>query len=154
MNPKPNPPSLWPYSIIGFFVLALVFLVGFVVWTMRQREDLVAVNYYENEILYQKQINRLNQSQAYETLPIVTYDVAKRSIVISLPNAQAAASGHVQLYRPSDARLDRELPLAVNSEGVQLVDAKPLPAGLWKVRVQWTNGGKEYYCDRTIVVPG
>src|SRR5262249_41078933 len=112
-------------------------------------------NYYETEIRYQQQVDRLTQSQKFDSLPIVTYDAATRTIVIALPDGKSiSATGHVHLYRPSDARLDRELALAVNDHGVQILDAKPLSGGLWKVRVQWTTAGREYYCDRSVILPG
>lgn len=153
MSEKENPRSLWPVAIIGFFILGIAFLVIFIVWASHQREDLVAENYYETEIKYQQQVDRLNQSQPFDSLPIVTYDAEQQHIIISLPDDTAKnATGSVHLYRPSDARLDRALPLAVNTKGIQHLDAKPLSGGLWKVRVQWSAAGKEYYCDRSVIL--
>jgi hypothetical protein len=153
MKDSKNARSLWPFSIIGFFVLAVIFLVIFIVWAARQREDLVSDNYYDTEIAYQQQLDRLNRSQQFEQLPIVTYDPEKRDILVRLPNAAAQpVIGRIYLYRPSDARLDRELPLAPDTNGAQRLDARGLPVGLWKVRVQWTVAGKEYYCDRPIKI--
>ena len=146
--------SLWPVAIIGYFVAGITFLVCYIVWASHQREDLVSENYYETEIRYQRQIDLMKQSQQFDALPIVTYAGARHSIVISLPEKQAGATGQVHLYRPSDARLDRNLPLAPDGQGVQHLDAKPLAGGLWKVRVQWSAGGREYFCDRSVVIPG
>ncbi len=155
MNNKTVSRSFWPVAIIGYFVLGITFLVIFIVWSARQREDLVSNNYYETEIRYQEQVDRLIHSQEFESLPIVTYESARQTIVITLPKGRSKdASGTVRLYRPSDARLDRELSLTVDDQGVQLLDARPLPPGLWKVRVQWTVAGREYYCDRSVVVAG
>ncbi len=155
MNANKTTPSLWPWAIIAYFVLALTFLVSFIVWSARQREDLVAENYYETEIRYQQQIDRLVQSKPFDELSIVTYDVAQQQIVINLPAVQSrSVTGRVHLYRPSDARLDRDVPLTVNREGGQRLDAKALCGGLWKVRVQWSIAGREYFCDRSVIVPG
>ena len=151
---KPNSPrSLWPVAIISYFALGITFLVAFIIWASRQHEDLVSQNYYETEIRYQQQIDRLNHSQQFDMLPVVTYDTARRSIIINLPTGAAAdAAGRIHLYRPSDARLDCNLPLAINGQGVQELDAKHLAGGLWKVRVQWTVEGREYFCDRSVIV--
>jgi len=155
MNARKNSRSLWPIAIIAFFVVAIVYLGGFIVWASRQREDLVSENYYETEIRYQQQIDRLNRSQKFDSESLVTYDTAQQSIVISLPTASASpVTGEIRLYRPSDARLDHEFPLEVGRSGVQRLDAKRLPGGLWKVRVTWTVNGQEYFCDRPVVVPG
>ena len=153
MNIEKPPRSLWPVAIIGFFVLAGVFLAGFVVWAGHQREDLVADNYYDNEVRFQLRLDELNRTQPLGARVRVSYDAVQQNIVVALPAAQArAVAGRIFLYRPSDARLDRDLPLAVNAAGVQCLDARQLPRGLWKVRVQWAADGQEYFLDRQVVV--
>ena len=92
------------------------------------------------------------------TLPVqsevkVAYDAAQQRITVALPAAHAAlARGKINFYRPSDAKLDREAKLLVNTVGEQVLDAKPLRPGLWKIRVQWTIGGEDYYFDQTVVI--
>ena len=34
----------------------------------------------------------------------------------------------------------------------KVLDTKPLRPGLWKVRVQWTVGGEDYYLDQIVVI--
>ena len=153
MNKSPR--NLWPASIVGFFVIAIVFLVTFVAWAMRQREDLVSADYYEREVRYQQQLDSMNRSQNFAAHVLITFDPAWQAVVIKLPKDQRqGASGKVHLYRPSDARLDREMPLALNTDGVQKVDAKNLEGGLWKVRVKWNAGGQEYFLDQPVIVTG
>jgi nitrogen fixation protein FixH len=147
--------NLWPASIVGFFAVAIIFLITFVAWAMRQREDLVSADYYEREVRYQQQLDSLNRSQALATQVVVTFDPEQQVIVITLPgDASRDATGRVHLYRPSDARLDRELPLALNAQGVQRLDAKALDHGLWKVRVKWNANGQEYFLDQPVIVTG
>jgi hypothetical protein len=143
--------NLWPASIIGFFVVAIVFMASFVIWAMQQREDLVSADYYEREVLYQRQLDSMNRSHAVATKVVVTFDPARQAILITLPAARGA-TGRVHLYRPSDARLDRELPLALDDEGVQRLNAKGLSGGLWKVRVKWIAQGQDYFLDQPVIV--
>jgi len=145
--------NLWPASIVGFFILAIIFLVTFVAWAMRQREDLVSADYYEREVRYQQQLDSMNRSQSLATQVVITFDPAQQVIVITLPgDKRQGATGQVHLYRPSNARLDRELPLALNADGVQRLDAKDLDNGLWKVRVKWNANGQEYFLDQPVIV--
>ncbi len=151
-KPSYNP---WPISIVGFFVLAIAFFTGFVGWAMRQREDLVAADYYEREVRYQTQLDSLNRSQAVAAKVVVTFEPAHQTIIITLPEAQAAgAIGRVHLYRPSDARLDRDVPLALTVDGSQRLDARQMADGLWKVRVTWTANGQEYFLEQPVIVTG
>lgn len=153
MNNPPTSRNLWPASITAFFIVAALLLAIFVVWAMRQRDDLVSADYYEREIRYQQQLDALNRSSALAAEVIVTFDAAQQAILITLPAAKGA-TGRVHLYRPSDARLDRDLPLELNDAGVQRLDATRLTAGLWKVRVAWSVDGKDYYLDRPVIVTG
>jgi hypothetical protein len=153
MKPTPPPRSLWPLAIITFFIVAVLFLGTFVIWALRQREDLVTADYYEKEIRYQQHLDTLNRSQAVAMQAVVTYEPATNQIVITLPAATATGvTGKIKLYRPSDARLDRESPLALDAAGTQRLDATKLQPGLWKVRVQWTAAGQEYFVDQSVIV--
>ena len=155
MNNPTHPRSFWPIGIMAFFAVALVFLVTYIIWASYQREDLVAENYYDNEVRFQQQLDQMNRTQPLAAQIEVAYDAVLHNIVITLPAAQAVnAVGQISLSRPSDASLDRSLPLAVNSNGVQQLDAKSLPNGLWKIRVKWTTGSEEFFIERTVIVAG
>lgn len=150
---KPPSRNPWPIAITGFFAVAILFIVTFIAFAMRQREDLVSADYYEREIRYQSQLDSMNRSQALAAQAVVTFEPAQQAIVITLPPAQTqGAKGNIHLYRPSDARLDRNVPLALNAAGIQRLDAKDLRDGLWKVRVKWNVGGKEYFVDQPVIV--
>jgi nitrogen fixation protein FixH len=153
MNETKSARSLWPVSIIGFFVVAIAFLATFIAWASRQREDLVADNYYDDEVRYQQRLDDLNRTLPLQSQIGVVYELTSQNIVITLPAAHApVASGRIHLYRPSDELLDRGLPLALTVGGEQRLDARTLPKGLWKVRVEWTANGQRYFFDQSIVV--
>ena len=42
--------------------------------------------------------------------------------------------------------------LALDPERRQRLDTTHLAHGLWKVRVEWTAAGQEFYADRAIVI--
>jgi nitrogen fixation protein FixH len=151
MKPKKN---LWPYGISLAFILFGLGTAGLIAMACSQKVELVSPNYYEQELKFQGQIDRLTRSGNLGPEASVTYDRRKKTITISLPSGQTgqALTGHVQLYRPSAAGLDQELPLQLNQDGVQAVDATNMRPGLWKVRVSWTADGQEYFLDRKIVV--
>lgn len=143
----------WPIAITVYFILFAAFLAGFVVWAVRNHEDLVSADYYEREVRYQQQLDSMNRAQPLALQAVVTFDPAQHRIIITIPTAQAqGATGNVHLYRPSDAGLDRSLPLALNADGVQHLDTKELREGLWKVRLKWTANGQDYFLDRSVIV--
>ncbi len=149
-KPKRN---LWPISIVVFFAIAIAFSICFVTWVVRLRDDLVSPDYYEREVRYQTQLDSMNRSLSVASKTVVTFEPAQQAIIITLPEASnAATKGSIHLYRPSDARLDRELPLQLTSNGTQRLDASKLADGLWKVRVKWTVDGKDFFLDQPVIV--
>ena len=156
MEPKSHKPrwNLWPICIISFFSMAVVGCVSFVIFCNLQRTDLVAADYYEQELGYQGQLDRMNRARELAGPAQIAYEAVRREITISLPPSAAGQplTGRIQLYRPSAAGLDRELALQPTAEGKQSIDAATLDPGLWKVRVTWAAGAQEYYVDKSIVI--
>jgi hypothetical protein len=144
----------WPYAIIGWFVL---FISGMAAWTVvavRHDPDLVRPDYYDEEIRFQKQIERVNRTAPVKGEVSVVHDASQHAVAIRLPLAHATptVAGRVKFYRPSNARLDFERPLVLESGAMQRVSTDGLEAGLWKVQVRWTFDGAEYYYDQALVL--
>jgi nitrogen fixation protein FixH len=145
----------WPVSIIAFFTVAIIGCGTFIGFCSRHPADLISPNYYEEEVRYQGQIDRLQHTQQRAALATVTYDAGSKLISVFLPpdHAGARPSGQIQLYRPSAVNLDRHLKLELNPGGLQTIDAATLLPGLWKVRVSWSVESRDYFIDQKIVVP-
>lgn len=157
MNNAPKiriPWNPWPVSIIAFFVVAIIACGTFVAFCSRHPADLVAADYYEQEVRYQGQIDRLQHAQQRAQLAHVDYQPAEKMINVSLPPNQSGSevSGEVVLYRPSALNQDRKLKLAPDMHNVQHIDASALLPGLWKVRVSWTVDNQDYYLDQKVLV--
>lgn len=148
------PRNLWPLGIIitfGFFISGTV---GLIVMACSQNVDLVSADYYEKELKFQGQIDRVERTRRMTSQTSVAYDVAGNCITVSLPPNQAGreAIGRIELYRPSAAGLDRAVKFEPDAHGIQRLDAASLAPGLWKVRVSWTVGDQDYFLDQKVVV--
>lgn len=142
----------WPASIITFFTLAILGCVGFVVFCSLHPSELVAEDYYEQEIRYQSQLDQMERVRASGSLASIQYNPDLKLITISIPESQGQPqpAGKVELYRPSSANLDQSVKLDVDGQGSQQIDAGSLQPGLWKVKVTWSAGGKDFYLDRKV----
>jgi hypothetical protein len=146
--------NLWPISIISFFTVAIIGCGTLIAFCSRHPADLISPNYYEEEVKYQGQMDRLRHTQERVPLAAVAYDRAAKSITVSLPSAGGGKpSGQIQLYRPSAVNLDRTLKLELSPGGVQAIDAASLLPGLWKVRVSWTVDDRQFFIDQQVVIP-
>jgi len=146
--------NLWPYSIIVVCALFVVSTAGLIVMACSQRMDLVNQDYYEQELRFQGQIDRVERTRRVASQASVAYDAARQCVTVSLPPGQARGnvSGSVELYRPSAAGLDRTVKLEPDASGVQRLDASGLAPGFWKVRVSWTAEKENYYLEQKVVV--
>ena len=154
LNPTPTKRNPWPVAIIAYFALFIAFIVGFTVYAIKQRTDLVGSDYYDQEVRFQQQLDRLNRTEGVRQQVSITYDAGQHSVLVALPATQAREqiSGRIQFYRPSDAALDQNLELTFNPDGSHRVDARRLQPGLWKIRVQWTIAGQQYFFEQALVI--
>lgn len=146
--------NLWPLGIILTFIVFISGTVGLIVMAATQRVDLISGNYYEQEIKYQSRIDSLSRAQQLGTNASIVYDLALKRILITLPeeHVDVGVTGRVELYRPSMAGLDRQIPLDMKDNNVQSIDASELQRGLWRVRAIWTVNKTEFALDQKIVV--
>ena len=114
--------------------------------------ELVAKDYYEQEIRYQSQLDRIERVRASRSLASIQYQPAIKTITISIPGSsgQDRPSGKVELYRPSAASLDLSIKLEVDGNGTQQIDTSNLQPGLWKIKITWSAGGKDYFLDQKV----
>jgi len=126
-----------------------------VVWTLGHRVDLVAEDYYAQEVGYQRQIDTQRRSRALTEKPTWQVDPARAALVLRFPEALRPRMQAVQmcLYRPSDKALDRTIPVLPAAEEVAL-DVSALPGGLWRISLEWTQDGQAYALGGSLHLPG
>ena len=151
-NPRARNP--WPIAILLFFVVFISSMAAWITIAVRNDMDLVRKDYYEQEILFQKQIDRTQRTATVAAATKLDFDTATSRLSLQLPpdHVLGGASGKLHLYRPSDAKLDREFPFVVTNNSAQAFDLSMLAPGLWKVQLHWQANGEEFFCDQEIVI--
>ncbi len=138
----------WGKSIIVAFVLFALF-IGALVWVcVRQDISLVSKNYYQDELAYQQQIERMNNAERLKEKP--SLKMVNGQLEIRFMYADSFERGELKLFRPSDISMDRSFVLQSTIAGIQRLDLSRLPAGMYKARMQWSMSGKEYYLENII----
>lgn len=149
--PPPGRRSPWPRAIAGVYGLFAAAMVAFVVFTTRHPTDLVTPDYYERELQHQDHLDRERRGMA-ATDYAFRFDERERRLALHFP-AGPAVTGSILLYRPSDAAMDRTVPIAADAAGEQFVDLAGCAPGLWKIEIQWEQGGVGYFREHTVVMP-
>ena len=137
--------SLWGYGIAAVYTVFALVTFGFVAFTMTQKVELVAKDYYAQEVAYEDQINRVRQTKDLDAQLTCELSADGKFIRLQLPPKVAQARGQITLYRPSDSALDQQLAFTPNEQGSQTISVAKLARGVWRVKVAWSFGGREYY---------
>ena len=143
----------WGHSIASVYGAFALLTIGFVVFAMRQRVDLVSDDYYEQSIALDGRRAAEANVRALGTNFSITHDEAARAVIVRWPaDVVEHPTGTVTLYRPSDATADRSIAIAPTAEHTQAVSLAALTSGRWMVKVEWTSGGKNYYAEHEVTV--
>ena len=143
----------WGTKIIilysGFVIIVLVS----VFFAMTQRVDLVTDNYYEKEIKYQEQIDKLQRTKALKEKTIIILEENKIRIKFPITPEKNNPKDFILLYRPSDPSKDINIIISADSFGFQSVSTEKLAKGFWKIKLNWTSNGVEFYDEGMIDLP-
>lgn len=137
----------WGKSIVLAFVLFALFIGSLVVVCLRQDIPLVSRDYYDQELRYQQQLDRMNNTNQLTEKPVL--QVSDHTLEIQFRQLPQIREGELTLFRPSDPRLDRTFTLSAK-DSVQQIDLKEVPGGMYKARMKWKMGEKEYFLESTI----
>ncbi len=137
----------WGKGIIIFYSSFVVFMVGMVVMAFREDFDLVADDYYEQEIAYQGRIEQLtNASDDEQKVSVLNADGA---IELTFPSKATAVNVH--FFRPSDEKMDLKVEEAA-VDSVLSVPTDQLTRGKYLVKVGWNANGKTYFQEENLFV--
>ncbi len=138
----------WGKSIFIFYSLFVIALLSFVVFSFSVDVNLVAEDYYQQEIAYEDQIARIKNTKSLDETPTIT--LKNNVVVLSFP-AELKPKGRIHFFRPSDVSMDRKIAIALGADGTQPIDFSTQEAGKWIVKITWAQENKEYYQEFIIV---
>lgn len=142
----------WGFGIAVVYIAFGGSMIAFAVIASRQDNDLVAENYYEQAVSYQKQIDsELNSATAANKLTI-TYNEKNNSIELRMDNVVQKFSGELSFYKPDHAGDDFKIPFSMN-DSASTVPLKKLAHGYWDVTAAWSIAEKNFSEKKKIFIP-
>ncbi len=128
----------WDQGIFLFFVVFISLGISFVIFSLRQNNDLVTNDYYEKGADYTHQMEINSRSAVYnDSITLVNRNnllIAKFSKSIDL----MADTMNIYFFRPSDKRLDHEFRMALKSDSLE-IEKSGLQKGRYKVNFHWVH---------------
>jgi nitrogen fixation protein FixH len=144
----------WGTSIVIAFVLFASFILYFVLsveTNSKYDNELVVEEYYKHDAKFGDEMLRTQNAENLKSKPIIT-DISD-AITITFPNTFVSKNikGKVFLYRPSNKKLDFEIPISLSSATL-LIPKKSLVGGRWDINMEWQYEGKLYLTKKVIYI--
>ncbi len=143
----------WGTGIVIAFAAFITFIMYFVInmsTNKKYEHDLVTEDYYKEELLHQKEIDKESNSKALNQN--VTWAKTIDGMVISFPEGldYSQINGKVYLYRPSNKELDSDTTISLSNHEM-LIPKSQLLDGRWNLKIDWEYQGKSYLLKKSIV---
>jgi hypothetical protein len=135
----------WVVSSFIFFALFIGTLVFFCV---REDVSLVSANYYQDELVHQGKMEKQQNMQGLKDQPAI--ELQDHQVRILYDQLIKLTKGELRLTRPSDSKLDQRFQL--NQDIEQIFQLTISEKGLYRVTLQWTMDGKDYYYEKLMVL--
>lgn len=141
----------WGIRVILLCLGFVVFMSALVYKSMQQRFDLVAEDYYSQELAYQNQMVKLNNQQ--ESGVRIELVNGEEEFTIRFPklSSDTAVKGTITFFRPSDSHKDIKVDIVLVN-GQQTLSKQKISRGLFKVKIDYQWAGKAYYYEDTVVL--
>ena len=114
--------------------------------------NLVASEYYNDELAYQQVIDGTKQANALSS-PI-TLQRAGENIMLQLPSEMKhlQVTETVLFYCPSSGTSDRKISLQTDADGQQIINPNLLKRGSYIVKIDWRANNTHYYSEKPFTV--
>ena len=136
----------WGGGIVIAIVAFIAFILFFVIrmtTNSKYDHDLVASDYYKNELVYQEEINKEENLKLLSQSIKVEQNLDGISIIFPSDLNPNNIKGKVFLYRPSNKKLDIEIPLSISSN-ILFLPKKDLVGGRWNIHIDFIYKEKAY----------
>ncbi len=144
--------SRWGIGIAVAYSVFFLAMVSMVIASRFQRSDLVTRDYYEQEIRYQEQVDRLARTAAHGHALDIRFDTALNAVIVQFPTTVAGSnvSGKIALFRPANAAYDKTFDISIDAANRQILSCDRLPRGMWRIKIAWRIDSEEYYTEEIV----
>lgn len=141
----------WGTGIVISMLIFMLATTGMMILFINQKVDLVTDNYYDKELKFQQQIDKINNTNNLEEKVELKFDGNLVSVTFPQSYNVLKPEGELFFYRPSDNKKDFKIPLSIDSTGMQVVPVATLEKGFWKVQLHWSMQSLEYFNEISFV---
>lgn len=128
-------------------------MISYMVYRCMQTPvDLVAKEYYRDELVYQDVIDGTRKANALSGKVILQEGPETISLQLPAEMKNTGVEGSILFYCPSDMAKDRRLPLQVDAGARQEISNRHVLPGHYLVKIRWESRGVRYYTEQPLVI--
>lgn len=144
----------WGHKITLVILAFITAMLSMVYVAMRQTNEMMDKNYYEQELKYQALIDAAQNLNAISHEPVVQQNA--EGLVLQIPEVLLSGfkDGKVELLKSDDQAKDISLNFSPDSNGLFLIKKSELHTGSYRARIRWSSQGKAYYREQELNVEG
>jgi nitrogen fixation protein FixH len=144
----------WGTKIAISFVIFGIIMGVMITISYNQEINLVAKDYYKQEIEYETQIEKMRNTAALKAKPELVYNSGQKTFGLIFPEELVPnfKQGEIHFFRPSDYKLDKKIRVMLNDQGEQFYDLSQFKTGVWLAKFSWESEDKAYYEEKKIVI--
>ena len=144
----------WGTGIVIAIALFMGFILFFVLSVQANHKydnELVVEEYYKQERVLQKKIDKEENTAALVTKVAIAN--TPEGIIITFPQGfdYKTIKGKVSLYRPSSRGLDFEIPISLSAP-YMLIPKSALAGGRWDITIDWSYQGRGYLSSEKLKI--
>lgn len=135
----------WGTGIALFYSTFVLVLVAVVIKTTTFDNSLVSEQYYADDLNYQQQFDKLQNSKNLARNLEIEYQAASQQVLLHFPDNLPAPKGEIYFFCPSNSKLDFRQPVNADANRQQSIATEQLKPGLWRIKVDWQAGDTPYF---------
>jgi nitrogen fixation protein FixH len=142
----------WGTKIAIVYSSFVAFMLFMVYKAMSQKVDLISEDYYAKELLYEDRIQANKNSQALSAMPTLRA-AADKTLILKMPNELKGKNivGEINFFCPSNDKLDKKIPLSVDTSGIQIIAPHSIEQGRYRVQTTWQTDGLNYFSENILI---
>jgi hypothetical protein len=142
----------WGHSIVVFFGIFISLAIMFIIFSLKQNNDLVEKDYYKKGADYTSQMIINQRSKLYEDSVSIIMSGEYATIKLASSIVSKADTLNTLFFRPSDKKLDNFFSTVITGETVD-ISLSGFVRGRYIVQLSWTISGDEFMLKRDVFIP-
>lgn len=135
-------------GIVFAFIFFGIFIGTLVTVCMKQEINLTSADYYQQELDHGKKMEAAQNANLLAELPGI--QIHRHQLIVDYHDMRQIETGTIQVFRPSDRRLDKEFLLNRDTSTVRIFTSENFQPGLYRVRMNWVMDGKPFYIEKIL----